>query len=196
MLILLWHLFVDCWYKALYRHLPISSLKERFLPAMITLPLVEKIPADISTPIAWTPVSSLDIKGGTALPALPTVDVPSRNGSTDADYDAISHPRQHPIAVRNNIVRSIVRSLPADDLHVDDHDLPDLGTTIWKHFFTAHRVTLNVLDSDETKEPHKVLIQNFMSLLASFSGKFYRIRGWEQRKQFLHDVEQEIDHHV
>lgn len=123
MLILLWYLFVDYWYKALYRHLTISSLKERFLPAMITLPLVEKVSTDISTPIAWTPVSSLDIKGGTALPVLPTADVPSRNGSTDADYDAISHPRQHPIAVRNNIVRSIVRSLPVDDLHVDDHDL-------------------------------------------------------------------------
>lgn len=31
-----------------------------------------------------------------------------------------------------------------------------------------------VLDSDDTKEPHEVLMQDFMSLLASFSGKFYR----------------------
>lgn len=120
MLILLWYLFVDYWYKALYRHLTISSLKERFLPAMITLPLVEKVPTNISTPIAWTPVSSLDIKKGIALP---TAAFPSHSDSTDADYDAISHPRQHPIAVRNNTVRSIVRSIPIDDLHVDDHDL-------------------------------------------------------------------------
>lgn len=49
-----------------------------------------------------------------------------------------------------------------------------------------------VLDSDETKEPHKVLMQDFMSLLASFSGKFYRIRGWEQRKKFLKDVNEEV----
>lgn len=121
MLILLWYLFVDYWYKALYRHLPISSLKERFLPAMIALPLVEKVPTDISTPIAWTPVSSLDIKKGIALP---TAAFPSHSDSTDADYDAISHPRQHPIAVRNN-TRSLYCSkyLSIDDLHVDDHDL-------------------------------------------------------------------------
>lgn len=111
---------ISYWYKALYRHLTISSLKERFLPAMITLPLVEKVPTDISTPIAWTPVSSLDIKKGIVLP---TAAFPSHSDSTDADYNAISHPRQHPIAVRNNTVRSIVRSIPIDDLHVDDHDL-------------------------------------------------------------------------
>lgn|SRR5699024_451837 len=52
-----------------------------------------------------------------------------------------------------------------------------------------------VLDSDETKEPHEVLMQDFMSLLASFSGKFYRIRGWEQRKKFLKDVNEEVAKH-
>lgn len=52
-----------------------------------------------------------------------------------------------------------------------------------------------VLDSDETKEPHEVLMQDFMSLLAIFSGKFYRIRGWEQRKKFLKDVNEEVAKH-
>lgn len=52
-----------------------------------------------------------------------------------------------------------------------------------------------VLDSDETKEPHEVLMQDFMSILASFSGKFYRIRGWEQRKKFLKDVNEEVAKH-
>lgn len=52
-----------------------------------------------------------------------------------------------------------------------------------------------VLDSDETKEPHEVLMQDFMSLLASFSGKFYRIRGWEQQKKFLKDVKEEVNNH-
>lgn len=52
-----------------------------------------------------------------------------------------------------------------------------------------------MLDSDDTKEPHEVLMQDFMSLLASFSGKFYRLRGWEQRKKFLDDVQKEVDAH-
>ena len=38
-------------------------------------------------------------------------------------------------------------------------------------------------------------MQDFMSLLASFSGKFYRLRGWEQRKKFLDDVQKEVDAH-
>ena len=38
-------------------------------------------------------------------------------------------------------------------------------------------------------------MQDFMSLLASFSGKFYRIRGWEQRKKLLKDVNEEVAKH-
>ena len=60
-------------------------------------------------------------------------------------------------------------------------------------FFSHLGVRVEVLDSDDTKEPHEVLMQDFMSLLASFSGKFYRLRGWEQRKRFLRDVEREVD---
>ena len=55
---------------------------------------------------------------------------------------------------------------------------------------------LVVLDSDDTKEPHEVLMQDFMSLLASFSGKFYRLRGWKQRQQFLTDVSAEVEKNV
>lgn len=52
---------------------------------------------------------------------------------------------------------------------------------------------IRVVDSDETKEPLEILMQYFMSLLASFSGKFYRLRGWEHRKKFLADVTDEVD---
>lgn len=41
-------------------------------------------------------------------------------------------------------------------------------------------------------EGQEALIQDFMSLLASFSGKFYRLRGWEQQKRFLSDVNNEV----
>lgn len=53
--------------------------------------------------------------------------------------------------------------------------------------------SVTVLDSDDTKEPNEVLMQDFMSLLASYSGKFYRLRGWEQRRKFLSDVSQEVE---
>lgn len=33
--------------------------------------------------------------------------------------------------------------------------------------------------------PQEVLLQDFMSLIASFSGKFYRLRGYDNQKKLL-----------
>ena len=74
--------------------------------------------------------------------------------------------------------------------------LTRFGYKYLEDMFSLLNTEIVVLDSDETKEPLEVLMQDFMSLLASFSGKFYRLRGWEQRKQFLKDVEEEVDKHV
>lgn len=45
-----------------------------------------------------------------------------------------------------------------------------------------------VLDDEATKEPHEALMGDFMALLASFSGRFYRIRGWDQQRRLLADA--------
>lgn len=50
-----------------------------------------------------------------------------------------------------------------------------------------------VLDSSETHEPHAVLMEDFMSLLASFSGKFYRLRGWEQQRKLVDSVSKNLE---
>ena len=34
----------------------------------------------------------------------------------------------------------------------------------------------------------KALMGDFMALLASFSGRFYRIRGWDQQRRLLADA--------
>lgn len=60
-------------------------------------------------------------------------------------------------------------------------------------FAPYHNAEVVVLDSDDTKEPHEVLLQDFMSLLASFSGKFYRLRGWEQQKKLIKKVSAEVE---
>lgn len=41
---------------------------------------------------------------------------------------------------------------------------------------------------EATKEPHEALMGDFMALLASFSGRFYRIRGWDQQRRLLADA--------
>lgn len=45
-----------------------------------------------------------------------------------------------------------------------------------------------VLDDEAVKEPHEALMGDFMALLASFSGRFYRIRGWDQQRRLLTDA--------
>ena len=45
-----------------------------------------------------------------------------------------------------------------------------------------------VLDDEATKEPREALMGDFMALLASFSGRFYRIRGWDQQRRLLADA--------
>lgn len=70
--------------------------------------------------------------------------------------------------------------------------LSRFGFSYLEMLLNEYGCEVSVLDSDDTKEPHAVLLQDFMTLLASFSGKFYRLRGWEQQRQFLSDVEQEL----
>lgn len=67
------------------------------------------------------------------------------------------------------------------------------GTGYIELFAPYHNAEVVVLDSDDTKEPHEVLLQDFMSLLASFSGKFYRLRGWEQQKKLIEKISMEVE---
>ena len=66
------------------------------------------------------------------------------------------------------------------------------GYPYLEELLESYGSTLTVLDSDETKEPMEVLMQDFMSLFASFTGKFYRVRGYEQQKKFLKDIDNTI----
>ena len=47
------------------------------------------------------------------------------------------------------------------------------------------------------EQPHtslqEELLKDFMSLIASFSGKFYRLRGYEQQKQLLTKLGDELE---
>lgn len=71
--------------------------------------------------------------------------------------------------------------------------LTRFGFHYLEYFFGTHDTTIEVLGADSTKEPHEVLMDDFMALLASFSGKFYRLRGWEQQRRLLDDATRVID---
>ncbi len=79
-------------------------------------------------------------------------------------------------------------------VYVTNRDrLSRFGTGYIEMFAPFHNTEIVVLDSDDTKEPHEVLLQDFMSLLASFSGKFYRLRGWDQQKKLISNLSAEVE---
>lgn len=97
----------------------------------------------------------------------------------------------------NKLISYLEKSDHPVTVHVTNKDrLTRFGYNYLVKLFSSHGATITILDSDDTKEPLEVLMQDFMSLLASFSGRFYRLRGWKQRKQFLQDVQDEVDKHV
>ena len=71
--------------------------------------------------------------------------------------------------------------------------LTRFGFTYLEELLTAYGAEVTVLDNPETREPHAVLMEDFMALLASFSGKFYRLRGWEQQRKLIDNVTKKLE---
>lgn len=71
--------------------------------------------------------------------------------------------------------------------------LTRFGFTYLVELLDAYGAEVVVLDNSETREPHAVLMEDFMSLLASFSGKFYRLRGWEQQRKLVSNVSKNLE---
>lgn len=59
--------------------------------------------------------------------------------------------------------------------------------------FREHNVEVLVLGIKEEKSLQEELMHDFMNLIASFSGKFYRLRGYEQQKMLLEKAKDHID---
>ena len=70
--------------------------------------------------------------------------------------------------------------------------LTRFGFSYLEQLLNEYGVKITVVGEKEEKTIHDELIQDFLSLLASFSGKYYRLRGHEQSKKFLSKVQDEI----
>jgi len=66
--------------------------------------------------------------------------------------------------------------------------LSRFGVPYIERMLNDYGVTLVVLHEKDAKSLQEELMQDFMSLIASFSGKFYRLRGYEQQRKLLHDA--------
>lgn len=79
------------------------------------------------------------------------------------------------------------------DIGITNKDrLTRFGYSYLEALFEQNNVTLHVLGDKETKSLYDELLEDFMSLIASFSGKFYRLRGYENQKKLIQLAHDEV----
>lgn len=93
----------------------------------------------------------------------------------------LSEKRQGLQALLNNAERGKITKVAV----TQKDRLTRFGCSYLERLLKAYNVELVVFGEDTPKNLHEELLQDFMSLLASFSGKFYRLRGYEQQEQLL-----------
>lgn len=73
--------------------------------------------------------------------------------------------------------------------------LTRFGFTYLERLLGEYDVKIVVLESDNDHKDslQEELLKDFMSLIASFSGKFYRLRGNDQRQKFLDTAKEQIN---
>lgn len=114
-------------------------------------------------------------------------------GSPDKTYQDAASGLNENRQKLNQMLRDLKQSGGARIAITNKDRLTRFGYRHLVELIEAYGGEVLLLDDDETKEPQEVLMQDFMSLLASFSGKFYRLRGWEQQRQLLAKAEGEIN---
>lgn len=72
--------------------------------------------------------------------------------------------------------------------------LTRFGYTYLERVLAEYGVKIKILDETQrVKTMNEELMQDFMSLLASFSGKYYRLRSNENKLKFLKDAENQVN---
>ena len=71
--------------------------------------------------------------------------------------------------------------------------LTRFGYHYLEELLADNHCTILVFDEKQDKTAHEELMQDFMSLLASFSGKYYKLRGPKHEKMLLNKAEELLD---
>ena len=102
---------------------------------------------------------------------------------------------------RNGLRRMInkIKNGEITDVAVTQADrLSRFGNTYLIELFEAYNVKLHVLfdekslEKDTKHDLQQELMKDFMSLIASFSGRFYRLRSLENKVKLLDEVKNKI----
>lgn len=79
---------------------------------------------------------------------------------------------------------------------VDHSDrLTRFGKTYLEELINAYGGRVVYLSDNKDESLQEELMSDFMSLIASFSGKFYRLRGYDQQRKLLERAQEELGDH-
>ena len=93
----------------------------------------------------------------------------------------------------NRLIKDIKQGKIKAVIITNKDRLTRFGYAYLEQLFQAYDCDITILDTQESHEDlNQELMRDFMSLIASFSGKFYQLRGYRQQQQLLQDAEQEI----
>lgn len=84
-------------------------------------------------------------------------------------------------------LKSLIRDIKKDKIstvYITSQDrLTRFGYSYLEELFQIFDTQIIVLNDNDQKSMHEELMDDFMSLIASFSGKYYRLRGNDNKKK-------------
>lgn len=79
------------------------------------------------------------------------------------------------------------------DVAITSRDrLARFGYDYLERYLKDHGVTIHCLGGATEKHPEKELMSDFLSLLSSFSGRYYHLRNTRNQRRFLREVKRRI----
>lgn len=76
------------------------------------------------------------------------------------------------------------------DIAITTQDrLTRFGYTYLEKYLQDNGITIHCLEGKTEKQPEQELIDDFMTLLASFSGKYYHLRSTKNQQRFIKEAE-------
>ena len=93
----------------------------------------------------------------------------------------------------NRLIK-LAREGKIDTVRVTQKDrLSRFGNRYLEELFDSYGVKVVDAVDENDKSLTEELMQDFMSLVASFTGKYYRLRGYEEQKKLLRTAEKNIE---
>lgn len=73
--------------------------------------------------------------------------------------------------------------------------LTRFGLAYLEQYFSSLGIVLEILDDTKYKSDHEELVEDLLSLIASFSGKFYKMRSIETKRKTINLAKEHLETH-